>query len=53
MSALTERRISGEAKNGMTIVASKYLVQVGEMLSDPGIIVIRYGLVLVVFGSGR
>lgn len=52
MSALTERRISGEAKNGMTIVATKNLVQVGEMLSDLGIIVIRYGLVLVIFWIG-
>ena len=36
----------------MTIVATKNLVQVGEMLSDLGIIVIRYGLVLVIFWIG-
>jgi uncharacterized membrane protein YkgB len=49
---LTERRISGEAKNGMTIVATKNLVQIGEKLSDLGIVVIRYGLVLVIFWIG-
>jgi len=48
MSVSAERRVSGEAKNGMT----KNLVQIGEKLSDLGIIVIRYGLVLVIFWIG-
>jgi hypothetical protein len=39
MSVLAERRVSGEAKNGMT----KNLVQIGEKLSDLGIIVIGDG----------
>jgi len=52
MSVLAERRVSGEAKNGMTIVPTKNLVQIGEKLSDLGIIVIRYGLVLVIFWIG-
>jgi reactive chlorine resistance protein C len=52
MSVLAERRVSGEAKDGMTIVPTKNLVQIGEKLSDLGIIVIRYGLVLVIFWIG-
>jgi uncharacterized membrane protein YkgB len=36
----------------MTIVQTRNLVQIGEKLSDLGIIVIRYGLVLVIFWIG-
>jgi reactive chlorine resistance protein C len=36
----------------MTIVATKNLAQIGEKLSDLGIHLIRYGLVLVIFWIG-
>jgi reactive chlorine resistance protein C len=52
MSVSTERRVSGEAKNGMTIVPTQNLVPIGEKLGDLGIFVIRYGLVLVIFWIG-
>jgi reactive chlorine resistance protein C len=52
MSMPAERRISGKVKEESTAAPTKTLPQIAEKLSDLGALVIRYGLVLVVFWIG-
>jgi reactive chlorine resistance protein C len=52
MSTPAEPRIRGQVKDESTAVSTKTLAQIGETLSDLGMHVIRYGLVLVIFWIG-
>jgi len=47
-----EPRIRGQVKDKSTAAPTKTLAQIGEKLSDLGMYVIRYGLVLVIFWIG-
>ena len=52
MSTLAKSKTSSSATGGMTVPSTRNLAQIGEQLSDLGAILIRYGLVLVIFWIG-